>query len=348
MNNRVYFDWNATAPLKQEAKTAMIGVMNELGNPSSIHAEGRAAKSVVEKAREQISEVFGAGSSEIIFTSGATEAAKLALNNHNVNCAALEHPCILSNCENNLEVSKNGQVLVVDPDNSSVQSANSETGILQKLHDGIYLTDFVQSFCKIPTAFDWSGCKRGMLSAHKIGGPKGVGALVIKKGEEVQDLFNGGGQESGRRSGTENIVGIAGFGAAAVKAQKDLQEGVWEKVSKLRNLLEEGLEAIASEAIFIGRGLDRLPNTCCFSVPGWVGETAVMQMDIAGYAISAGSACSSGVVKKSSVLESLGYESEISECAIRVSLGPDNTEEEISKFIDVWGSYYRRFKAKAA
>ena len=163
MNNRAYFDWNATAPLKQEAKTAMIKVMNELGNPSSIHAEGRAAKSVVEKAREQISDAFGAGSSEIIFTSGATEAAKLALNNHIVNCAALEHPCVLSNCENSLEVSKNGQVLVVDPENSSVQSANSETGILQKLHGGIYLTDFVQSFCKIPTAFDWSGCKRGML-----------------------------------------------------------------------------------------------------------------------------------------------------------------------------------------
>ena len=348
MNNRAYFDWNATAPLKQEAKAAMIGVMNELGNPSSIHAEGRAAKSLVERAREQISEAFGAGSSEVIFTSGATEAAKLALNNRKISCSALEHPCVLSNCDNNLALSKKGQVLVDDPAHASIQSANSETGIIQKIHSGIYLTDFVQSFGKIPTAFDWSGCKRGMLSAHKIGGPKGVGALVVKKGEDVQDLFMGGGQESGRRSGTENIVGIAGFGAAAVRAQKDLQAGVWERVFHLRNLLEEGLEAITSEAIFIGQDLDRLPNTCCVIVPGWIGETAVMQMDIAGFAISSGSACSSGVVKGSGVLEALGHAPEITKCAIRVSLGPDNTEEEILRFIDAWQNYYRRFKAKAA
>lgn len=348
MKNRTYFDWNATSPLRQEAKNVMIEVMNQLGNPSSVHFEGRAAKSIIEKAREQIADAFGARNSEIVFTSGATEAAKLALNGYKINCSRLEHPCVLENCESTLALSEDGRVIVHEPTSSTVQSANSETGILQEISDGLHLTDFVQSFCKIPTAFDWLGCSRGIISSHKIGGPKGVGALVIKSNQEVQDLFKGGGQEKGRRSGTENIIGIAGFGAAAVQAQKDLAEGIWEKVLCLRDLLEEGLEAIASEAIFIGRRFNRLPNTCCISVPGWLGETAVMQMDLAGYAISAGSACSSGTVKSNGVLKAMGFGEDISKSAIRISLGPDNTENEVLKFLDVWERAYLRFKAKAA
>ena len=348
MNKRAYFDWNATAPLKVEAKNAMISVMSNLGNPSSIHMEGRAAKAVIETARMQLTEAFGASNSDIIFTSGATEAATLALNSKRIRCSKIEHPCISSHCENTLTVNADGKVLISDSEISTMQSANSETGILQDIPAGIYLSDFVQSFGKTSVAFEWTGAMRGILSAHKIGGPKGVGALVVKSGTEVSDLFGGGGQEMGRRSGTENVIGIAGFGAAVSAASQDLENGMWEEVSNLRNLLEEGIEAIASDAIFIGRNVDRLPNTSCVSVPGWSGETAVMQLDLAGFAISSGSACSSGSVKRSNVLNSLGYDDATAESAIRVSLGPHNTEGEVLNFIDVWTDLYKKFKEKAA
>jgi cysteine desulfurase len=348
VNTRAYFDWNATAPLKAEARTAMISVMSNLGNPSSIHTEGRAAKAIIDTARMQLAEAFGASNSDIIFTSGATEAATLALNSKNIKCSKVEHPCISSHCENSLTVDANGKILISDLDISSIQSANSETGILQDIPAGIYLSDFVQSFCKISIAFEWTGAMRGILSAHKIGGPKGVGALVVRSGTEVSDMFGGGGQEMGRRSGTENVIGIAGFGAAVSAANRDLENGVWEEVSNLRDLLEEGIEASASDTIFIGRDVDRLPNTSCISIPGWSGETAVMQLDLAGYAISSGSACSSGSVSRSEVLNSLGYDDVTAGSAIRVSLGPYNTEEEVLNFVDVWSNLYKKFKAKAA
>ena len=348
MNKRAYFDWNATAPLREVSKAAMTQAMSNFGNPSSIHTEGRKAKAIIETARIQIAEAFGAGNSDIIFTSGATEAAAIALRTREIECAGVEHPCILSNCVENLSTDGNGQILISKVQCSTMQSANSETGILQNIPAGVFLSDFVQSFGKIPSAFDWSDVMSGILSAHKIGGPKGVGALVIRSDIEVYDLLKGGGQEMGRRSGTENVIGIAGFGAAAMAASRDLENGVWEEVAGLRDLLEDGLEAIASDAIFIGKNVDRLPNTSCVCVPSWYGETAVMQLDLAGFAVSAGSACSSGTVKKSNVLGSLGYEKKIGECAIRISLGPDNTKDEILSFIDVWGTLYRRFKAKAA
>ena len=187
-----------------------------------------------------------------------------------------------------------------------------------------------------------------ICSAHKLGGPKGVGALVVKRGTEIVPRIRGGGQEMGRRSGTENVIGIAGFGAAAEAAQRDLEAGVWDRVEKLRNILENGLEAGANKTIFVGKDAPRLPNTSCLAAPGWKGETQVMQMDLAGFAISAGSACSSGKVRASRVLRAMGFDDEVARSAIRVSLGPEVTEEDVLRFVDAWCAKQKKFRARTA
>jgi cysteine desulfurase len=240
--------------------------------------------------------------------------------------------------------------------------ANSETGVVfdmpRKGEDGLWLTpdgparrfliDAVQAAGRVPVAFDWSEVDAMILSAHKLGGPKGVGALILKDGIDIEALAPGGGQEMGRRSGTENVAGIAGFGAAAAAAGAELDAGRWDAVEKLRNILESAIEAAAPETIFVGKELRRLPNTSCFSVPGWKGETQVMQMDLAGFAISAGSACSSGKVRESRVLRAMGFDETVAGSAIRVSLGPDTTEEEVLRFVEAWSRQHGKYRAKAA
>jgi len=205
-----------------------------------------------------------------------------------------------------------------------------------------------QAFGKIPTSFAWTGANMACASAHKLGGPRGIGCLLLQPTQTLTAQMQGGGQERGRRAGTENVVGIAGFGAAAEAAAKDLAEGKWHEIEKLRNILEETLEASGKPITFIGKDVSRLPNTSCFSAPGWKGETQVMQMDLAGYAISAGSACSSGKVKSGRVLKSMGYEANISNSAIRVSLGLLTTEIEIQQFATTWLSAYDSFLARRA
>lgn len=185
-----------------------------------------------------------------------------------------------------------------------------------------------------------------LVSAHKIGGPKGVGALIVKRGTEVAAQIKGGGQEMGRRSGTENVIGIAGFGAAAEAAQRDLADGVWEQVEKLRNILEKAVAQSSSETIFTGKGGRRLPNTSYMISEGWRGETQVMQMDLAGFSVSAGSACSSGKVKRSRVLQAMGFSAEQAACALRVSLGPKNKQEDIERFVEVWGAHQHRLQGR--
>jgi len=346
--SRAYLDWNATAPLRPEARTAMLAAMDAVGNPSSVHAEGRAVRAIVERARMQVSEAFGAPAADIIFTSGATEAAGLALHDRDLNASAVEHDCVLSWTKHDLPCDTNGLVDVPDPANSTLQLANSETGVLQSLPQGLAVSDFVQAFGKIPVGFDWSGVDMGILSAHKLGGPKGVGALVIRQGLDVQPEIRGGGQEMGRRGGTENTIGIAGFGAAAEAAVKDLNDGLWEPVAELRDLLEDRLADEAPGIVFFGQGTKRLPNTACFAVSGWKGETQVMQMDLAGFAISAGSACSSGKVKASKVLQAMGADTVTSASAIRVSIGPSTTKDALMRFADAWLGQHVRFSARAA
>jgi len=277
---RVYLDHNATTPLRNEARDAMITAMDVIGNPSSVHAEGRAAKGLVEKARRQVAQATGAMNADIIFVSGATEAASLALAGRELVGSALEHEAVLSWVDPTLDVVA-GHVQVKEPARSVLQLANSETGL-------------------------------------------------------VQDLPEGGGQEMGRRSGTENVIAIAGFGAACAAAQQDLDAGIWDQISEFRNILETALEAAANDTIFVGKAAKRLPNTTCMISPGWQGETQVMAMDLAGFAVSAGSACSSGKVKASKVLQALGYDDTAAACAIRVSLGAETTKDDVLRFADAW------------
>lgn len=347
MKPRIYLDWNATTPLRPEARAAMVAAMDLVGNPSSVHAEGRAAKSLLEKARGQIAAALGADGADVVFTSGATEAAALACAGRGLMCADVEHEAVSAWCDASLPVDPAGRVAVDDPARTALQLANSETGILQDLPLGLAVTDLTQGFGKLAFAFNWLGADMGLVSAHKLGGPKGIGALVIRQGLDVAAQLKGGGQEMGRRAGTENLIGIAGFAAAAVAAQRDLADGVWERVSGIRNILESALSAEANETISVGKGGARLPNTLCLVTPGWKGETQVMQMDLAGVAVSAGSACSSGKVKASRVLRAMGFDDVAAASALRVSIGPDTTEDEVLRFADAWVKQYRKARARA-
>jgi cysteine desulfurase len=347
MTRRVYLDHNATTPLRPEARAAMIAAMDVAGNPSSVHAEGRAAKAVIERARAQVAAALGAEGADVILTSGATEAAALACAGRNLASAPVEHEAVAAWCDGALGVSPGGAVAVEDPARSALQLANSETGIVQDLPDGIAVCDMTQGFGKLPVAFNWSGAQMALVSAHKLGGPKGVGALVVRRGTDVAARIRGGGQEMGRRSGTENIVGIAGFGAAAAAAARDLEAGTWDRVEKLRNILEKTIAAAGKETIFVGNESRRLPNTSCILTPGWKGETQVMAMDLAGFAVSAGSACSSGKVRASAVLKAMGYGEAEAASAIRVSLGPETTEDEIMRFAETWLRHLERHRARS-
>ncbi len=346
MKRRVYLDYNATAPLRAEAREAMIAAMDVMGNPSSVHSEGRAAKGLVERARAQVAAAMGADGADVIFTSGATEAAALACAGRALSGAAVEHEAVAVWTDGALEVSREGMVHVPDPAQSAVQLANSETGIVQSLPDGLSVSDMTQAFGKLPLAFNWSGAQMALISAHKLGGPKGIGALVVRRGTDVPAQIKGGGQEMGRRSGTENIIGIAGFGAAAEAAARDLADGAMARVEKLRNILEKTIAAAGNKTIFVGKGSARLPNTSCMLTPGWKGETQVMAMDLAGFAVSAGSACSSGKVRASAVLRAMGHGEDEAACAIRVSLGPQTTEEEVARFAEVWLAHLDKHRAR--
>lgn len=346
--SRVYLDHNATTPLRPEAREAMIAAMEICGNPSSVHAEGRAAKALIEKARAQIASAFGADGADIVFTSGSTEGAALTLRGRDLHGSAVEHDAVRSWITEDLATDASGRIQVSDPAHSTLQLANSETGIVQALPAGLAVTDATQAFGKLPVAFNWLGAQMALISAHKLGGPKGVGAVVMKRGTDLPAQIQGGGQEMGRRSGTENVIGIAGFGAAAEAAARDLANGVWDQVKEIRNILENALEAGSKLTIFVGKDQDRLPNTLCFATPGWKGETQVMQMDLAGFAISAGSACSSGKVRASSVLTAMGHDEVTAASAIRVSLGPFTKKEDVLRFAEMWLEKEKKHRARAA
>jgi cysteine desulfurase len=346
MSGRVYLDWNATTPLRDEARAAMVAAMDVVGNPSSVHAEGRAAKALMEASRAKIAAALGAEGADIVFTAGATEAAALACAGRGLACAAVEHDAVSAWCEGSLPVDAAGRVTVSDPGRSALQLANSETGILQDLPEGLAVSDLTQGFGKLPLAFNWLGCQMGLVSAHKLGGPKGVGALVLRQGLDVTAQMRGGGQEMGRRAGTENLIGIAGFAAAAEAAVRDLADGVWERVAEIRNILDSALSGFGFETISVGNSARRLPNTLCLIAPGWKGETQVMAMDLAGFAVSAGSACSSGKVRASRTLGAMGFDEALAGQAIRISIGPATTEDEVLRFAESWGRDYKRIRAR--
>ncbi|MGH1425783.1 MAG: cysteine desulfurase family protein [Pseudooceanicola sp.] len=348
MTARVFLDHNATCPLRDAARSAMIDAIDVVGNPSSVHAEGRAAKALIERARGQVAAALGAEGADVVFTSSATEAAALALAGRALECGAVEHDAVLAWCRADLPVGVDGRVEVSRPRSATLQLANSETGVIQVLPEGLAVSDITQGFGKLPVAFNWLGCDMALVSAHKLGGPKGVGALVIKRGTEVAARIKGGGQEMGRRAGTENVIGIAGFGAAAEAAARDLAAGVWDRVAERRDRFEAMILDAAPGVIVAGQGAARLPNTSCVVTPGWKGETQVMQMDLAGFAISAGSACSSGKVRASRVLRAMGFDDMAAASAIRVSLGPETTDDEIMRFADTWLAHHKKYRARAA
>lgn len=341
---RVYLDWNATAPLRPEARAAMIAAMEIAGNPSSVHAEGRAAKMAMEKAREDVAAALGAEGADVVFTSGATEAAAMVLAGRGMACAPVEHDAVKAWCRPVLEVDADGQVAVDDPAEATLQLANSETGVIQRLPEGLWASDLTQAFGKVPFAFNWLGVTAGLVSAHKLGGPKGVGALVLRKGADVEAILKGGGQEQGRRAGTENLIGILGFAAAARAAQAELESGLWDEVAASRDWLEARLIDRFPELIVAGKAARRLPNTTCLLTSGWKGETQVMQMDLAGFAISAGSACSSGKVRASGTLQAMGFDDQQAQSAIRISISPALDEDQLNRFADAWETAYSRWR----
>ncbi len=351
MRARHYLDWNATAPLRPEARAAMLAAMEVVGNPSSVHAEGRAAHAIVERAREDLAAALGTAPDGIIFTSGATEAAALALAGRGLHCGAVEHDCVRVWCETDLQCDHNGQVNVITTENTALQLANSETGIVQDLPAGLAVCDAVQGFGKLPLSFDWTGAQAMLLSAHKIGGPKGVGALVIRPDappfRDPAPRQKGGGQERGWRAGTENVIGIAGFAAAAQAAIRDLDRGLWDEVAARRDRLEDRLADAAPDSVIVGQDTRRLPNTTCIATPGWKGETQVMRMDLEGFAISAGSACASGKTRESPVLSAMGFDRATAQGAIRISIGPTTDEAALDAFVAAWARARKSFAARA-
>jgi len=323
-----YLDWNATTPLRPEAAAAMSAVLARCGNPSSVHRWGRWARQAVEQARSSVAALLDAPPEGVVFVSGGTEANHLALlgsGRDRVLVSAVEHDSVLRAVPEaeRIPVDRDG-VVVLDtldrllasdrlPALVSVMLANNETGVVQpvaaiaaiaRAHGALFHCDAVQAAGKIALDTGAIGADLVTLSAHKLGGPPGIGALVVRGELELMPLLRGGGQERGRRAGTENLAGIAGFAAAAVAAAEEI--AVYDRVHSLRNALEAGLAAIAPEAVVLGAAAPRLPNTAAIAMPGVAAETQVIALDLDGVMVSAGSACSSGKVGPSHVLEAMG------------------------------------------
>ncbi len=369
MPDRVYLDWNATTPLRPEARQAMAAAWEVAGNPSSVHAEGRQARRLVEDARAAVSAAVGARPQDVVFTSGGTEANALALTPglrrgageplRRLLVSAIEHTSVLSGGRflpeaiETIRVTGSGLIdidylrrllSVGQPALVSVMLANNETGALQPVGEvadivheagGLLHVDAIQALGKIP--FDIKVMKADLvtLSAHKIGGPKGVGALVLAQDAQgLEPLLRGGGQELGRRAGTENVAGIAAFGAAVRAAMAGL-EGDAARLRGLRDRLEAGLKQTPDMIVF-SEEVPRLPNTTLFTVPGLKAETAVIGFDLGGIAVSSGSACSSGKVQPSHVLEAMGVGKELAQGAVRLSLGWSTTETDIDLALQAW------------
>jgi cysteine desulfurase len=377
MAERIYLDWNATAPLRPQARVAAAETLGACGNPSSVHAEGRAVRRRIEEARASVAALVGAEPRNVVFTSGGTEANVMALSpflgagqelepRDCLVVSAIEHPSVLAGGrfprnaietvpvtpDGSLDLSALGRLLSDLAQKGlrrplvSVMLANNETGVVQPVSQAAALAqaagalmhvDAVQGGGRISCNINELRADLLTLSGHKIGGPKGVGAVIKRdQGLHFTDpLIKGGGQERGARAGTENVAGIVGFGAAAFAARLALAEES-ARMAALRDRLEAGLKARIPAAIVFGAQVERLPNTTLFAVPGIKAETAVIALDLDGIAVSSGAACSSGKVQPSHVLAAMGVARSLAQGAIRVSLGPTTTESEIDRFLDAW------------
>lgn len=365
--NRIYLDYNASAPVRPEARAAFVQRLDSPGNASSVHQEGRDARHAVECAREAVGRSLGLSSKTVTFVSGGTEANVTALNPlwkingqdlvfERLFVSAVEHPSVLAGGRflpeqvEILPVGSNGQIDLEALESRlsgreapvliSVMAANNETGIVQPIQaiselvhsHGSYLhTDAVQAFGKMPIDVNELGADAVTVSAHKIGGLQGVGVIATRDDVAIPALMRGGGQEDYRRAGTENVAAIAAFGATISMFERI--ESEWAEIRRLRDLFEAELNRIAPYGVVFGQGEQRLGNTTCFAIPGIRAETAMINFDLGGIAVSSGSACSSGKVSASHVLKAMGVEDAVARGAVRVSLGWATTPDDISSFL---------------
>jgi len=368
MSGRVYLDWNATAPLRKGAHDAMCDALGLTGNASSVHAEGRVARRLVEEARARVADLVGAEARNVTFTSGATEANMMALTaaleiggrkalRDHLFVSAIEHPSVRSGGRfaaghvDKLPATSDG---VVDLDalrNAlkkserplvSIMLANNETGVIQPIAQiadvvhaasGVLHVDAVQGPGRIDCNVTALGADLISVSSHKLGGPQGAGALISRADIHIAEpLIKGGGQERGHRAGTENVAAIVGFGAAC-EAAKEIET---DRMAVLRDRLEEGITSATPSTVVFGKTAPRLPNTTLFAVPGLRAETAIIAFDLNGVAVSSGAACSSGKVQVSSVLAAMGVDPALARGAVRVSLGWSTSEAEIDQFLKTW------------
>jgi cysteine desulfurase len=363
MRRQTYLDYNATQPVKPAVRDAMIEILAGPTNASSVHRVGQRARHHVETARAEVAALIGAAPGDIIFTSGATEANATVLRGAGlarILVSAVEHPSIRDGAEAPLVVpvdrhgvadlealdrmlGETGPALV------SLMLANNETGVIQPVadaaaithtHGGLVHSDAAQAVGRIPVDVGALGIDLLTLSGHKMGGPQGVGALYIRDGLKLRPLLTGGGQETRRRAGTENVAAIAGFGVAARLAGEDSSFGT--RMAALRDGLEARLAAIAPDLVVHGRSAARIGNTSCFGAPGLSAETALIALDLAGIAVSSGAACSSGAVEPSPVLLAMGVPDRTAREAIRVSLGWSTEAADIDHLLESWAIVYRR------
>ncbi len=378
---RTYLDYNATAPIRPEARTAVIAAMETIGNPSSVHAEGRAARRIVEEARAEVARLAGVPARCATFASGATEAVNVVLNPRfgvramapsldRLIVSAGEHPCVLQGHRfpaSAIEVAPLAVDGRIDLDwlaescrrpgrpLLALQGANNETGVIQPVAEaaalvhaagGFVFCDAVQLAGRLDFSVAALGADALALSAHKIGGPKGAGAIVVANVDVGlgEPLIRGGGQERGLRAGTESVASIAGFGAAARGALGD-PPFERRRLLALRDRLTERVRDAVPEAVVFGAAAPRLPNTLCFAAPGVEAATLMIALDLAGVAVSSGAACSSGKVTPSHVLAAMGVAPGLARGAIRVSLGWGSSENDVERFGEAFAGAIRRMRA---
>ncbi len=358
-----YLDHNATTPVRPEAADAVARALTQHGNASSVHRFGRLVRHTVDAAREYVAALIDVSPANIVFTSGGTEANNQALQGFGgpVLVSAVEHDSVTGARADAqvVDVDANGVVSIErlqqmlsqcdGPALVSLMLANNETGVLQPLRDVVHLAreyealvhcDAVQAAGKIEMSFEDLGVDMMSISAHKLGGPQGVGALIVRDGLDPEPLLRGGGQERRRRAGTENVAGIAGFGVAARIARDKLD--MFAGLAGLRDDLEARLRAATPDAVVHGADEMRLPNTSCIGLPDMTAEIQVMQLDLAGVAVSSGSACSSGKVAPSHVLRAMGQDDTSAQSAIRVSLGWNSNAQDVDRFVDAWTAMAQR------
>jgi len=365
-----YLDWNANAPMRPEAIEAVAAALPLCGNPSSVHRFGRRARQAIEVARESVAALVNAAAEDVIFTSGGTESNNLALKGfpeRRVLVSAIEHDSVLGAAPEaaRIPVKPSGVVdlealeTLLDADKRpalvSVMFANNETGVIQPVaevariahaHQALYHCDAVQGPGKALVDFRAIGADLMTISAHKIGGPMGTGALIARSNLALKPLVAGGGQERGRRGGTENFPGIVGFGAGAKLAAAEA--GVMSRVAALRDRAQHALQAAARAAKVYGGEVPRLPNTLSISMPGVASATQVMALDLDGVMVSAGAACSAGKVTRSHVLDAMSVPRAEAECAIRITLGWSTDAADIDHLVEAWTALYARSHASAA